>query len=47
MPPKLRQVVEVDVFELKDSQRKRFVALYMDAACKLSLCSFLFLEGNP
>ena len=45
-PPKLWQAVKVDIFELEDSQRKGFFALYMDAACKLSSCSY-FLEGNP
>ena len=45
-PPKLWQAVKVDIFELEDSQRKVFFALYMDAACKLSSCS-CFLEGNP
>ena len=45
-PPKLWQAVKVDIFELEDSQRKGFFALYMDAACKLSSCS-CFLEGNP
>ena len=45
-PPKLWQAVKVDIFELEDSQRKGFFALYMDAVCKLSLCS-CFLEGNP
>ena len=45
-PPKLWQAVKVDIFELEDSQRKGFSALYMDAACKLSSCS-CFLEGNP
>ena len=45
-PPKLWQAVKVDIFELEDSQRKGFLALYMDAACKLSSCS-CFLEGNP
>ena len=44
-PPKLWQAVKVDIFDLQDSQRKGFFALYMDAACKVS-CSF-FLEGNP
>ena len=43
---KLWQAVKVDIFELEDSQRKVFFALYMDAACKLSSCS-CFLEGNP
>ena len=38
--------MKVDIFELEDSQRKGFVALYMNAACKLSSCS-CFLEGNP
>ena len=38
--------VKIDIFELEDSQRKGFFALYMDAACKLSSCS-CFLEGNP
>ena len=38
--------MKVDVFELEDSQRKGFFALYMDAACKLSSCS-CFLDGNP
>ena len=42
-PPKLWQAVKVDIFELEDSQRKGFFALYMDAACKLSSCS-CFLE---
>ena len=45
-PPKLWQAVKVDIFELEDSQRKGFFALYMDAACKLSSCS-CFLERNP
>ena len=45
-PPKLWQAVKVDIFELEDSQRKGFFALYMDAACKLSSWS-CFLEGNP
>ena len=45
-PPKLWQAVKVDIFELEDSQRKGFFALYMDAACKLSSCS-CFLEENP
>ena len=45
-PPKLWQAVKVDIFELEDSQRNGFFALYMDAACKLSSCSCL-LEGNP
>ena len=45
-PPKLWQAVKIDIFELEDSQRKGFSALYMDAACKLSSCS-CFLEGNP
>ena len=45
-PPKLWQAVKVDIFELEDSQRKAFFALYMDPACKLSSCSY-FLEGNP
>ena len=45
-PPKLWQAVKVDIFELEDSQRKGFFALFMDAACKLSSCS-CFLEGNP
>ena len=45
-PPKLWQAVKIDTFELEDSQRKGFFALYMDAACKLSSCS-CFLEGNP
>ena len=44
-PPKLWQAVKVDIFELDDSQRTGFFALYMDAACKLSSCS-CFLEGN-
>ena len=43
---KLWQAVKIDIFELEDSQRKGFFALYMDAACKLSSCS-CFLEGNP
>ena len=38
--------MKVDIFELEDSQRKGFFALYKDAACKLSSCS-CFLEGNP
>ena len=41
MPPKLWQAVKVDIFELEDSQRKGFFALYMDAACKLSSCQGL------
>ena len=45
-PPKLSHAVKIDIFELEDSQRKVFFALYMDAACKLSSCS-CFLEGNP
>ena len=45
-PPKLWQAVKVDIFELEDSHRKGFFALYMDAACKLSSCP-CFLEGNP
>ena len=45
-PPKLWQAVKVDIFELEDTQRKSFFALYMDAACKLSSCS-CYLEGNP
>ena len=45
-PPKLWQAVKVDIFELEDSRRKSFFALFMDAACKLSSCS-CFLEGNP
>ena len=45
-PPKLWQAVKVDIFELEDSQRKGFFALYTDATCKLSSCS-CFLEGNP
>ena len=45
-PPKLWQAVKVDVFELEDSHRKGFFALYMDAVCKLSSCS-CFLEGDP
>ena len=45
-PPKLWQVVKVDIFELEDSPRKGYFALHMDAACKLSSCS-CFLEGNP
>ena len=45
-PPKLWQAVKIDIFELKDSQKKGFFALYMDAACKLSSCS-CFLEGDP
>ena len=45
-PPKLWQAVKVDIFELEDSQRKGFFALYMDGACKLSSCS-CFLERNP
>ena len=44
-PPELWQAVKVDMFELEDSQRKGFCALYMDAACKLSSCS-CSLEGN-
>ena len=40
------QAVKVGIFELEDSQRKGFFALYMDAACKLSSCS-CFLEGKP
>ena len=44
-PPKLWQAVKIDIFELEDSQRKGFFALFMDAACKLSSCS-CFLEGN-
>ena len=44
-PPKLWQAVKVDIFELEDSQRQGFFALYMDAACKLWSCS-CFLEGN-
>ena len=38
--------MKVDIFELEDSQRKGFFALYMNAGCKLSSCS-CFLEGNP
>ena len=38
-PPNLWQAVKVDIFEIEDSQRKGFFALYMDAACKLSSCS--------
>ena len=38
--------LKVDIFEVEDSKRKGFFALYMDAACKLSSCS-CFLEGNP
>ena len=38
-PPKLWQTVKVDVFELEDSQRKGFLSLTMDAACKLASCS--------
>ena len=34
-PPKLWQTAKVDIFELDDSQRKGFFALYMDAACKI------------
>ena len=45
-PPKLWQALKVDIFELEDSHRKSFFALYIDAACKLSSCS-CFLEGNP
>ena len=45
-PPKLWQALKVDIFELEDSHRKGFFALYTDAACKLSSCS-CFLEGNP
>ena len=45
-PPKLWQAFKVDIFELENSQRKGFLSLYMDAACKLSSCS-CFLEGNP
>ena len=45
-PPKLWQAVKVDLFELEDSHREGFCALYMDAACKMSLCS-CFLGGNP
>ena len=45
-PPKLWQAQKVDIFELEDSHRKGFFALYMDAACKLSSC-LCFVEGNP
>ena len=38
-PPKLWQALQVDIFELEDSQWKGFFALEMDAACKLSSCS--------
>ena len=38
-PPKLWQAVKVDVFEMEDSQRKGFFALYIDVACKLASCS--------
>ena len=44
-PPKLWQALKVDIFELEDSHRKGFFALYMDAAAKLSSCSCI-LEGN-
>ena len=44
-PPKLWQALQVDIFELEDSQWKGFFfVLEMDAACKLSSCS-CFLEG--
>ena len=43
-PPKLWQALQVDIFELEDSQWKGFFfVLEMDAACKLSSCS-CFLE---
>ena len=45
-PPKLWQAVKVHIFELEDSQRRGFFALFWDAACKLSSCA-CFLEGNP
>ena len=45
-PLKLWQALKVDIFELEDSHRKSFFALYMDAANKLSSCS-CFLEGSP
>ena len=45
-PPKLWQALQVDIFELEDSQREGFFALEMDAVCKLSSSS-CFLEGNP
>ena len=41
-PPKLWQAVKVHIFDLEDSRKKGFCALYMGAACKLSS-----LEGNP
>ena len=31
-PPKLWQSVKIDIFELEDSQRKGFFALFLDAA---------------
>ena len=43
-PPKLWQALKVDIFQLEESYRKDFIALYMDAACKLSSCS-CFLES--
>ena len=45
MHPKLWQAVNVDIFELEDSHQKGFLALYMEAACKLASCS-CFLEGT-
>ena len=40
------KALKVDIFELEGSHRKGFCAPCMDAACKLSSCSW-FLEGNP
>ena len=45
-PPKLWQALKLDIFQLEDSHRKSFFALYLNAASKLSSCS-CFLEGNP
>ena len=44
-PPKLWQAVKVGIFEVEDSQRKGFFALYMDAACKLSSSAFRAPNG--
>ena len=40
-PPKLWQAVKVDIFELEDSQRKGFFALYMDEPNGATLISHL------
>ena len=41
-PPKLWQAVKIDIFELEDSQRKVFFALFLDCSLQTVVMLMLF-----